>query len=185
MTYVTSGQFQSDLTHALGHALTKEPDEVDPLGAFAEPLRTELRALRELRDRFEDPKLCVLNLGDFCSVPALTDEARDEVLSDWFDGDEEATDFVMTAVDIVNGGGGFYIVVAPDGRMGCVTEDPYGLRMLTCTLEPFLKALVAAHLAVRTEGLKAATQALRTVVDAKTAKLLLTFAERLAPKRRT
>lgn len=59
---------------------------------------------------------------------------------------------------------------------------PYSFDSLECTLESFLRALVAAHRAVREHGVAAAKKVLAAVVDEGTAKLLLTFAARLAPK---
>jgi hypothetical protein len=192
MSYISSGQFRADIEAALGLSLSRdepeadEPDEdedaeVDSLARFPEPLRAQLVALREFVTDWSLPPLCVLRWGDFCSVPELTGEERDEVLEDWFAGDETATDFVMRAVDIVNGGGGYYVVVDTDGRMGLVCEDPYSFDPLDCDLSQFLRALVDAHRAACTEGLEAAQAALGEVVDESTAKLLLTFAGRLAP----
>lgn len=189
MSYVSSGLFRSDIAEATGRVLTpiepeeeEEEGEEDSLVRFPEPLRTELEALRELVTTYAPPKLCVLSWGDFCSVPELTGEEREEVLEDWLSGDEAATDFVMSAVDIVNGGGGFYIVVNTDGRMGLVCEDPHSFDPLECTMPEFLRALVAAHRAACTEGLDAARAELRKAVDDATSKLLLTFAKRLSPK---
>lgn len=197
MSYISSGQFRIDIEAALGLSLSRdepepepdhddedgddEDDQVDSLARFPEPLRAQLVALRELVVDWSLPSLCVLQWGDFCSVPELTSEERDEVLEDWFDGDEAATDFVMRAVDIVNGGGGYYVVVDTDGRMGLVCEDPYSFDPLDCELPQFLRALVAAHRSVCAEGLEAAKAELGKVVDESTAKLLLTFAGRLAP----
>lgn len=179
MSYVSSGGFRADVEAATGNPISAEPDdESEPLASFPPALRTELEALRALGRKWS---LCVLTPGDFCSVPALYGEPRDVVLDDWFDGDEVATDFVMQAIDIVNGGGGFYIVIHPDGRMGLVCEDPYSFDPLACNLDQFLRVLVTAHRAVTTSGIDAAKTALREAVDDGTAKLLLTFAERLAP----
>lgn len=187
MGYISSGRFRADLEAATGQALDGAAADVDveqdkPLEPFPAELRRELAALRDLF--WSNPtatRLCVLTSGDFCSVPALTDDDRETVLDDWFDGDAVTTDFVMTAIDVVNGGGGFYVVVAPDGRLGLVCEDPYGFDSIACTLEQFLQALIAAHRAVCTRGLAAAKAELVKVVDDRTAKLLLTFAGRLAP----
>lgn len=191
MSYIASGKLRADLERTLGVSLVHAPeepddededDEEDPLARFPAALRAELVALRTFTTQWSPPKLCVLSWGDFCAVPELTGEEREEVLEDWFDGDEAATDFVMKAVDVVNGGGGFYVVVNTDGRMGLVCEDPYSFDPLSCDLPQFLKALVAAHHAASTQGLEAAKVELEKVVDKKAAKLLLTFAKRLEPK---
>ncbi|MCU0675101.1 MAG: hypothetical protein MUE69_20210 [Myxococcota bacterium] len=185
MTYVTSGRFLADLEHTLGSTLAPEPletEENDPLATFPDAFRAELQALRGVWAIPSLPKLCVLTPGDFWPVPALTGEDRDEVLEDWFDGNEESTDFVMKAVDILNGGGGFYVLVHPSGRMGLLCEDPYSFDPLDCTLESFLRALVAAHGAVCERGLDAGKSVLAEAVGESVAKLLLTFAGRLAPK---
>lgn len=190
MKYVSSEKFRTDIEKALGKPLSAretaefdEEEDEDSIKPFPKPLRTELVALRDLWSNYLVPDLCVLRWGDFCSVPALTDEEYDEVLEDWFAGDEKTTKFVMSAIAIFNGGGGFYVVVNTDGRMGLVTEDPHGFRPLECTLQDFLQALVAAHGAVCAQGLEAAKTELHKAVDEKTAKMLLTFAERLAPKK--
>ena len=192
MTYISSGSFRADVEEVLGQSLSpatsEEQDEdqdqdEDSLASFPAELRTELVALRELASRDFSPNLCALSWGDFCPVPALEDAERDEVLEEWFDGDEAATDFVMSAVDIVNGSG-FYVVVDTDGRMGLLCEDPYGFDVLGCNLEQFLRALVAAHRAVCTRGIEAAKAELLKVVDERTAGLLLTFASRLEPNAR-
>jgi hypothetical protein len=190
MNYVSSGAFRRDLEQVIGQPLEAEPEVMeddealgDPLSRFPTALRTELEAMRDLTRTFALPKVCVLSWGDFCSVPELTGEERDEVLEDWFSGDESATDFVMSTVDIVNGGGGFFIVVNVDGRLGLVCEDPHSFEPLDCSMESFLRALLAAHQAVTTRGLDAARAELEKVVDRRTARLLLTFAGRLAPKR--
>lgn len=184
MSYLTTGALRADLEEILGKPIVEEErdeDDEDALAAFPEPLRADLEALRKVA--FSNaPKLCVLTWGDFCSVPALYDEERDVVLDDWFDGDEKATDFVMTAVDVVNGGGGFYFVVNHDGRMGLVCEDPHSFDALECSLPDFVKALVAAHRAACSKGIEAAHAELCKVVPDGTAKLMLTFADRLAPK---
>lgn len=185
MTYVTSGRFVADLEQTLGVTLAPEPleaEENDPLASFPDALQAELQALREVWAIESLPKLCVLTPGDFWPVPALTGEERDEVIEDWFDGDEESTDFVMKAVDILNGGGGFYVLVHPSGRMGLLCEDPYGFDPLDCTLESFLRALVSAHGAVCERGVDAGKSVLAEAVGESVAKLLLTFAGRLAPK---
>ena len=187
MSYVSSGAFRADIERVIGGALTPRPD-AEPqeleLHAFPPDLRAELEALADLFGKWTTPKLCVLRGGDFCPVPALTGEGRSELLDYWFPGDETATDFVMAAVDIVNGGGGFYVLVHPNGRMGLLCEDPYSYDPLACSLSAFLRALVAAHHAACTRGLPEAKEALRRAVDARTADLLLTFARRLTPEAR-
>jgi hypothetical protein len=184
MGYVSSGRFHADLQELIGTTLPPMPSAEDneQLASFPRELRDELQALHAVLRLEGVPELCVLTPGDLYPVPALTGESRDVVLEDWFGGDEAATDFAMTAVDIINGGGGFYIVVAPDGRMGLVCEDPYGFDPLACTLESFLRTLVVAHRTVCTQGVEAGKKVLAEVVDERTAKLLLTFAQRLAPK---
>lgn len=191
MSYISSGKLRADVERVTGTTLQKDADadepedgEDDAFTRFSGELRTELEALRALAFGFSPPKLCVLRWGDFCSVPELTGEERDDVLEDWFDGDEAATDFVMAAVDIVNGGGGFYFVVHPDGRMGLVCEDPHSFDPLDCTVQQFLEALVAGHEAAYNHGLDAAKAELTKVVDEGTADMMLTFANRLTPEAR-
>lgn len=182
MSYVSSGQFRADLAEVTGIAVPQDNvSQRKELAEFEPALRAELEALHALTGERTAPKLCVLEWGDFYTVPELTGEERDEVLNDWLDGDEKATDFVMRAIDILNGGGGFYLLVDTDGRMGLLCEDPHSLDTLDCTLEQLLRALVAAHRAARTQGLAAAQAELEKAVDEGTAKLMLTFAERLTP----
>lgn len=189
MNYVSSGKLRAEIERVTGKTLQKnaedvEYDEGDAFTRFSGQLRVELEALRTLAFDFSPPSLCVLTWGDFCSIPELTEEERDDVLEDWFDGDEAATDFLMAAVDILNGGGGFYFVVHPDGRMGLVCEDPHSFDLLDCTLQQFLEALIAAHEAACNRGLDAAKSELLEAVDEDTANMMLTFAERLTPQAR-
>ncbi|NOJ80394.1 hypothetical protein [Myxococcus xanthus] len=200
MTYISSGQLRADLEQLMGVALVREPDadeedeyesseddeaeeddDAFTLDGFTPELRAELEALIDLAENWSPPQLCVLKWGDFCPSPWQNGADRDEVLEEWFDGDEAATDFVMRAVSVVHGGGGFYVLVNEDGRMGILCEDPHSFDRLDCTLPQFLKTLVSAHHMVSTRGLEAAEAELIKVVGTHAA-LLLTFAGRLAPK---
>ena len=196
MTYISSGKFRADLEETTGQTLVRDDEESDgddenddeeseeeefSMEGFDPEVRVELEALAELCEHWSPPRLCVLHWGDFCPSPYQNGADRDEVLEEWFRGDEAATDFVMDAVSVVHGGGGFYILVNRDGRLGLLCEDPHSFKLLECTLPQFLQALLAAHRAVCTQGLDAAKQELSKVVGPSGAKLLLTFAGRLAP----
>lgn len=199
MSYIASGRFRADVEQVIGHPLEAthdedsvedgdledaedEDDDKDPaLSSFPDELRAEVEALDAFVEACAPPRLCALAWGDFCSVPWQNGADRDEVLEDWLDGDEAATDFVMSAVSIVHGGGGFYVLVNAEGRLGLLCEDPHSFRPLACSLPQFLKAILAAHQAACARGLDAAKAALVTAVDERTAKLLLTFAGRLTP----
>lgn len=185
--YVGSGGFRRDIERMLGEPLLPRPGQRElelQLDAFPASLRGELEAFHALVEGWSVPKLCVLCAGDLCPVPELTGEGRDELLEDWFPGDEASTDFVLAAVDVVNGAGGFYVLVHPDGRMGLLCEDPYSFDPLPCALPAFLAALVAAHGAACASGLDAARAELERVVAPGAARLLLTFAARLTPEAR-
>lgn len=193
MTYISSGQFRTDIENALGKPLTQreEPeldddddDEEDALAAVPKKLRTELVAVRDLWSNWDVPNLAGLEWGNYCSVPDLNGYDYDEVLEDWFPGDKATTKLVMSAIAIFHGGGGYYVVVNTDGKMGVVTEDPYGFQPIECTLQAFLEALVAAHDAACTRGLPAAHEELdKAVGKTSTTKLLLTFAKRVVPSK--
>ncbi|MEQ1570487.1 MAG: hypothetical protein ABMA64_32950 [Myxococcota bacterium] len=180
--YVGSGRFRADIERVTGQPLTPRSGrtEAPSLDGFPSELRAELLAYHELVEGWSVPKLCVLSAGDLCSVPDLYGDEREEVSRTWFPRDEAATDFVMAAVDLVNGSG-FYVIVHPDGRMGLLCEDPHSFDPLACTLPEFLAALVAAHGAACSRGLDAAKAELMRVVDDRTARMLLTFAQRLTP----
>jgi hypothetical protein len=158
-----------------------ESDEDEDYGydAFPAALKAEILALAALSERGKVPELLGLRHGDYVPLPWQEGADEDEVLEDWFSGNKKRTKAVMDAVSVLHHGGGFYYVVGPEGRMGVLTEDPYGYTELECTLEAFLKAVVAAHRTVRAEGLAAASALLVDVVGKKTAKTLLMRAEDL------
>lgn len=203
MSYIASGQFLSDVEAATDEKYevdedaieseeeeseeeesedddeSDEDDEDEEYGydAFPEALKAEILALAALSERGKVPELLGLRHGDYVPLPWQEGADEDEVLEDWFSGNKKRTKAVMDAVSVLHHGGGFYYVVGPDGRMGVLTEDPYGYTELECTLEAFLKAVVAAHRTVRAEGLAAASALLVDVVGKKTAKTLLMRAE--------
>ena len=199
MSYITSGQFLIDVEAATGEkyqrdlddegadpsvgdqdgATSEEDDDDAPFdyAGFPAALKAELQALAALREKGAVPALLGLRHGDYVPLPWQEGADQDEVLEDWFRGDEKTTELVMRAVSIVHPGGGVYFVVEPSGRMGVLTEDPYGYASLACSYDDFLRALTLAHSAARTEGLDAAAAALLKVVDAKRAKTLLMRAE--------
>lgn len=197
MTYIASGQFLTDLEEVTGQSFIRnagadveddenedeDEDEEFTLDDFDPKVRAELEALRALTESGPLPTLCELSWGGFYPVPYEEGAERDEVLEDWFDGDEAATDFAMGAVTVVDGNGGFYIQVNKEGRMGLLCEDPYSFDALECTLQQFLQALIAAHRAVCTDGVAAGKAELSKTVGSK-AKLLLSFAQRLAPEKK-
>ncbi len=176
--YVASGKFQSELEAALGRPLEKLETPTGNDGTLATQLAllpdavaAEVGALAALYTTFDVPELCGLRAGGFATLPTQKGHAREAVIED-FRGNEAGADAAMTAVEIYNAVGSPYVVVRGE-VIGLLYESPSRYESLNCTLEAFLKMLIAADTEALRDGIDAGRATAATLVGERRARGLV------------